>query len=102
MFYLYQIIIYYASQTNLAIANGIMCRMDKHFKNPDEFIPERWMKSEKDLDFRHKSTTNPFVYLPFGFGQRSCIGKRFAYLELDVAVSKVSAIGSNRYHYSEV
>lgn len=33
--------------------------------------------------------THPFVFQPFGFGPRSCIGKRLANLELEVALSKV-------------
>ncbi len=49
----------------------------------DEFIPERFLKetqpgcpSAKDL--------HPFLMLPFGFGARSCIGRRFAEMEIEV------------------
>ncbi|EEB11479.1 cytochrome P450, putative [Pediculus humanus corporis] len=85
--------------TSLFVCNSVMCKMDKYFKDPHDFIPERWLKSTgnrkaDDVDDgggnnEYKKTHHPFVYLPFGFGQRSCIGKRFAYLELEVAVAKL-------------
>ncbi|WAR11974.1 CP24A-like protein [Mya arenaria] len=48
-----------------------MCRDPEEFNNPDEFIPERWLRNEV-RDF------SPFTSLPFGFGARSCPGRRVA------------------------
>ena len=44
------------------------------FKNPFEFNPERWLKTDVELP--------PFVFNPFSGGVRSCIGKNLA---LDMA-----------------
>lgn len=48
-----------------------------HFKDPLRFLPERWLRGHKD---RH--TADSFANIPFGHGARSCIGQRFARLEL--------------------
>ncbi|CAG9560427.1 unnamed protein product [Danaus chrysippus] len=46
----------------------------KYFDNPSEFRPERF--DPKNID-----NSNKFVYLPFGAGQRACIGERMALLQ---------------------
>jgi cytochrome P450 len=50
---------------------------DKYFKNAKEFIPERW-DDAKDPGF---------CYSPFGVGKRSCIGRRFAEIEMMYVLS---------------
>lgn len=55
-----------------------------HYPNPNEFIPERWLKNSKE-----NAKGNPFSYLPFGFGARACIGKRLADLEMEILVSNI-------------
>ncbi|KAJ8962684.1 hypothetical protein NQ318_001081, partial [Aromia moschata] len=57
------------------------------FKDPEKFIPERYLRSAND-DYSYKNV-HPFASLPFGFGARSCVGKRFANLELEVALPKI-------------
>lgn len=73
-------------------------RNPKYFSQPDEFIPERWLR-EKDVDGSDTSSTvgcpvatkpsHPFAYLPFGFGARSCIGRRIAEMELEIGVARL-------------
>lgn len=65
-----------------------MSTSEKYFKQPLKYIPERWLKSEVDSELSAKFT-NPFAYLPFGFGPRMCIGRRFAELEMEIVLSKV-------------
>ena len=47
------------------------------FPDPLKFRPERWLRGHRD---RH--TAHAFANIPFGHGARSCIGQRFARLEL--------------------
>ncbi|XP_025833175.1 probable cytochrome P450 12a5, mitochondrial isoform X2 [Agrilus planipennis] len=52
-----------------------------------EFIPERWLRTNTS-ETSHKNT-HPFVYLPFGFGARSCIGQRLATMELELLIARI-------------
>ncbi|KAK3736809.1 hypothetical protein RRG08_000560 [Elysia crispata] len=58
-----------------------------YFDNPHQYIPERWLRSEdgKRLD----STIHPMAALPFGYGPRNCIGRRFAEQEMYIATVKI-------------
>ncbi|XP_059178984.1 probable cytochrome P450 12a5, mitochondrial [Physella acuta] len=56
------------------------------FEDPDKFIPERWERSE---DGRKQDTSSNMAVLPFGYGPRNCIGRRFAVQEIYLATSKV-------------
>lgn len=66
----------------------VLTNSEKYFKQADEFLPERWLKSEVTSDMSAKHV-NPFIFLPFGFGPRMCIGRRFAELELETLLAKV-------------
>ena len=54
--------------------------------DPDSFIPERWIRGESR---NTEEKLHPFLMLPFGFGPRMCIGKRFAEQELNIALFKL-------------
>lgn len=71
--------------TMVVINNHTMCRDEKNFKRCNEFIPERFLKSDTETDLRSKQ---PFAFLPFGFGPRVCIGKRMAELEMELLAAK--------------
>lgn len=49
------------------------------------FKPERWIRGVKT----EEDKIHPFTALPFGFGPRMCIGKRFAEQELYIAIIKL-------------
>ncbi|KAH8401477.1 hypothetical protein KR009_005750 [Drosophila setifemur] len=53
-----------------------------NFPEPEEFRPERF-------DDEHKHEIRPFTYLPFGVGQRSCIGNRMALMEVKSVIYKL-------------
>jgi cytochrome P450 len=58
----------------------------KYFQNSEKFIPERWLRSEKDSAIKE---IHPFANLPFGYGVRLCLGKRFVDLGLEIILAKV-------------
>ncbi|XP_038213687.1 cytochrome P450 CYP12A2-like isoform X2 [Zerene cesonia] len=84
----YNILGYQVPIDTFAILNHeVLCKQDKHFPRANEFIPERWIVEKTDP--LHYSSAHPFVYNPFGFGTRSCIGRRIAQLEMESFVHKM-------------
>lgn len=67
----------------------ISTRTNKYFPQAESFMPERWLRNDDNNELSSKNV-NPFVSLPFGFGPRSCIGQRFAVMEMEVALAKVT------------
>ncbi|XP_042142457.1 cytochrome P450 4V2 [Ixodes scapularis] len=72
------------------VPKGVTCviaifsihRNPNHFKDPDSFVPERFMTEE--IKQRH-----PFSYIPFSKGLRVCIGDKFAMVEMKLLLAKV-------------
>lgn len=54
-------------------------RDSRWFPAPDSFMPERWLQS----------TVKPFTYIPFGIGQRVCIGQHFAMTEIVLGLATI-------------
>lgn len=65
-----------------------MSNVSEYFDEPNKFIPERWIKSNEGCPMSRKRI-HPFVSLPFGYGRRSCLGRRFAEIELQILLAKV-------------
>jgi cytochrome P450 len=51
---------------------------EKHFENYKEFNPMRWIKNDDFVE----NESDPFVFLPFWAGKRTCIGQYLAKLEI--------------------
>lgn len=51
------------------------------FENPMDFVPERWLSSNPNLDRINKA------YVPFGRGGRMCIGVNLALTELYIIIA---------------
>ncbi|KAG8221872.1 hypothetical protein J437_LFUL003248 [Ladona fulva] len=84
---------------------------EEFFPMSDKYIPERWLKhrptestagSAEDFDIVSKGKRNPFAFLPFGFGPRSCIGRRFAELEMEILLAKIIRNFHIEYNYGEM
>ncbi|CAD7090139.1 unnamed protein product [Hermetia illucens] len=64
---------------------------DKYFPVASKFLPERWLKTDEARATCPVSAkaAHPFIYMPFGFGPRMCIGRRLAELEMEILLSKL-------------
>lgn len=62
-------------------------RDPKHWANPNEFIPERFETS--DLADGRKRAYAPYAFVPFGGGQRNCIGAAFGQVEGKVILARI-------------
>ena len=88
---------------HLAVSNS-----EEYFPEPKKFVPERWLRQNdiKNMDVQqcpHMSQQiHPFVSLPFGFGRRTCLGRRFAETELQILVSKLFRKYHVEYNYGEI
>lgn len=60
----------------------------EYFPKTEDFVPERWIKGDPLFDEAKMHGNSPFVYLPFGFGPRSCIGRRFAEMEIFIMLAR--------------
>ncbi|XP_058818870.1 cytochrome P450 CYP12A2-like [Topomyia yanbarensis] len=85
--------------TDVAMASMLLQNDELHFARAKEFLPERWLKEEA---FPGGKNINPFVYLPFGFGARACIGKRLAMMEMEMVISRITRQFDYRWHYGEL
>jgi cytochrome P450 len=63
------------------IAPWLLHRHEKLWKDPNAFIPSRFMPGAPPPD--------RFAYLPFGVGARVCIGAHFALVEATLALAKM-------------
>lgn len=66
--------------------NQVSCRLDKYFEQPEEFVPERWLKTHPYFKQHH-----PYLVLPFGHGPRSCIARRLAEQNMLIVLMKVNS-----------
>ncbi|ALC42378.1 Cyp301a1, partial [Drosophila busckii] len=60
--------------------------MEEYVTDAATFRPERWLKAH------HGGTTDklhPFASLPYGYGARMCLGRRFADLEMQILLAKL-------------
>lgn len=59
------------------------CRLEEYFPQAERFWPERW------TDPAQTQRNHPFALLPFGFGGRMCVGKRFSENEIYLATVRL-------------
>lgn len=80
----------FSLQTLVLISLYTAGRDPSHFEHPLRVLPERWVVGETEQV--HKAHGS----LPFGIGQRSCIGRRVALKQLHSLLAKCSTQFSMR------
>jgi len=90
--------------TDVATVNMLVQVEEEHFAQSKKFIPERWLKNKQGTvdECPMTKATNPFIYMPFGFGARSCIGKRFAEMEMEVMLARLIREFTIEWHYEPI
>ncbi|EDN98276.1 hypothetical protein SS1G_13134 [Sclerotinia sclerotiorum 1980 UF-70] len=73
--------VYIPGDTVVSIATWQIQRDHRNFKDPTQFIPERWTT-------RPELVLNKSAYLPFSMGAYSCIGKGLAMMELRSVIAR--------------
>lgn len=66
----------------------ISCHDPENFKNPNDYVPERWLMDDSKTNSRC-SEAGANIVVPFGVGKRQCPGRRFVEMELILIVAKV-------------
>lgn len=69
--------------TDVVIASVVLQKQESVYPEASKFIPERWLKESSG------KPVHPFSFIPFGFGPRMCIGRRFAELEIEILLMKI-------------
>ena len=67
----------------IVIAPWLLHRHEKLWRDPNAFVPERFMPPAPPPD--------RFAYLPFGVGARICVGAHFALVEATLALARIIA-----------
>jgi cytochrome P450 len=90
--------------------NQVACRFPENFDRPNDFVPERWifdrkndvkMSPSNDISFKRKKP-HPFLSLPFGFGPRSCPGRRISDMNTYVLLIQLLRNFQIEYHYEDI
>ncbi|CAL1287366.1 unnamed protein product [Larinioides sclopetarius] len=81
--------------TLLTVPYQELFTQEKYCKEPLKFIPERWLKGSEDRP-------HPWAYLPFGFGCRSCMGKRLAELQVLLLIAEIIRSFRVEYHLDDI
>ncbi|KDR20887.1 putative cytochrome P450 301a1, mitochondrial, partial [Zootermopsis nevadensis] len=80
--------------TNILMPLLMLSNLEKYYEEAHKFIPERWIKDDP-----HYNRAHSFVTMPFGFGPRMCIGRRFAELEIETLLTKIIRNFKVEYNY---
>ncbi|XP_037815908.1 cytochrome P450 CYP12A2-like isoform X2 [Lucilia sericata] len=91
--------------TQVVMSTTSLTRDGNHYPSPNEFLPERWLRSDKETNESAKcphslKPSTPFLHLPFGFGARSCIGRRIAEMELELGIARMVRNYQIEFNYS--
>ncbi|KAI8939232.1 hypothetical protein NX059_005058 [Plenodomus lindquistii] len=74
---------YVSGGTSVYMSQHAANHSSRNFRDPDNFVPERWLGDEKYMDDKRE------VWNPFNFGPRNCLGKNLALAEMRLILAKM-------------
>jgi cytochrome P450 len=77
-----------AQGTDVATCIGSIQRNPAYFKEPNKFIPERWL-AEFEFQDEKQAELAKRAFVPFSLGSRGCIGKNLAYMEITTLLAQI-------------
>ncbi|CAB1450368.1 unnamed protein product [Pleuronectes platessa] len=81
---------WFPKKTQFHLCHFAVCHDEAMFPNPEEFVPERWLRSQTPgCPAPSFDKPQPYSYVPFGVGVRACVGKRVAEMEMHFALSRM-------------
>ena len=69
--------------TRVGIPSWAACRSPLNFRDPESFVPERWLGDARYAEDRREASQ------PFNIGPRGCIGRNLAYAEMRIVLARV-------------
>ncbi|KAL1770793.1 hypothetical protein HispidOSU_013665 [Sigmodon hispidus] len=76
----------FPKNTQFVLCHYVVSRDPSVFSEPDSFQPHRWLRKKETEKSRIQ---HPFGSVPFGYGVRSCLGRRIAELEMQLLLSRL-------------
>jgi cytochrome P450 len=70
------------AKTKVFLSQWVMQHLPEYFDQPDKFIPERWTPELT-------SSLPNFVYFPFGWGSRACMGQIWGMMEIQLILALI-------------
>ncbi|XP_061391254.1 cytochrome P450 CYP12A2-like [Musca vetustissima] len=91
--------------TQVSMISTSLLNDDNHYPRAKEYLPERWLRPSKETEGTAEcphalKASSPFIYLPFGFGSRSCIGRRIVEMELELGIARLIRNFHVEFNYS--
>jgi cytochrome P450 len=74
---------------------------EEYFPEPEKFDPDRYKRPPTWMNFNNwseiisrwdpinKDKMNPYAFVPFGIGPRNCVGMKFSYEEIKIALANL-------------
>ncbi|KAF4523552.1 hypothetical protein B566_EDAN012000 [Ephemera danica] len=63
--------------TDVLMGNMLLTTSEDYFPKASSFLPERWLKNSGSCPAHGEQKPNPFTMLPFGFGKRNCVVRKY-------------------------
>nr|AFH54190.1 cytochrome P450 [Bactrocera dorsalis] len=90
--------------TGALLTTNMLANEELFYPRPREFIPERWLrKPDTTLHDGQRlvaENVNKFINLPFGFGPRSCVGRRIVEIEMELTLANLVRNFNIEYNHS--